>query len=269
MLKFVRGGVSGILFAGLLAVGVPAFSPVFAADEADIQAMSERPSELGEAMVSEDVETIKKAAALPFDLVEAMAPRAIGDPNAPIKMAELASLTCGHCAHFHERTFPDIVAKYVDTGKVYLEFYDFPLDKYALQGNVVARCLPKDRYVSFIGLLFKNQQRWAGEEGLAFLKQNAALAGLSGEAFDACVANKDLQTHVAKIRQYFGGRWDIKSTPTFVFNDGEEKLVGAQPLENFEKIINGLLEKHGHPRVPSEEELDDAGLGDPYSDEEE
>ena len=35
-----------------------------------------------------------------IDLAAALAPRSLGDPNAPLKLEEFASLNCGHCAHF-------------------------------------------------------------------------------------------------------------------------------------------------------------------------
>ncbi|MGL4198533.1 MAG: thioredoxin domain-containing protein, partial [Allorhizobium sp.] len=51
---------------------------------------------------------------------------ALGDPNAPVKVIEYMSMTCPHCAHFHENTFEAIKTKYVDTGKVYFVLREFP-----------------------------------------------------------------------------------------------------------------------------------------------
>ena len=39
----------------------------------------------------------------------------IGDPNAPNVVVEYASMTCPHCAEFHEKLFPELKTKYVDT----------------------------------------------------------------------------------------------------------------------------------------------------------
>src|SRR5882757_4712166 len=41
-----------------------------------------------------------------------------GSDNAPVTIVEYASMTCPHCAHFHETTYPELKKKYIDTGKV-------------------------------------------------------------------------------------------------------------------------------------------------------
>ena len=35
----------------------------------------------------------------------------------PITVIEYASLSCSHCANFHQNTLPQIIEEYVDTGK--------------------------------------------------------------------------------------------------------------------------------------------------------
>src|SRR5262245_29408150 len=42
----------------------------------------------------------------------------LGSKDAPITMIEYASLTCPHCAHFHNDILPKIKSNYIDTGKV-------------------------------------------------------------------------------------------------------------------------------------------------------
>src|SRR5262245_8202805 len=33
---------------------------------------------------------------------------ALGDPKAPVTIVEYASMTCPHCAHFHETAYPEL-----------------------------------------------------------------------------------------------------------------------------------------------------------------
>ena len=40
------------------------------------------------------------------DTIEALQNKSIGEESAPVKMVEFASLTCGHCARFHNEVFP-------------------------------------------------------------------------------------------------------------------------------------------------------------------
>jgi hypothetical protein len=53
----------------------------------------------------------------------------LGDENAPVTIVEYASMTCGHCANFHKRTWPDLKKDYIETGKVRFIFREFPLDQ--------------------------------------------------------------------------------------------------------------------------------------------
>ncbi|MEJ2377128.1 MAG: thioredoxin domain-containing protein, partial [Pseudolabrys sp.] len=69
-------------------------------------------------------------------LTELMAPQALpdlwlGDPKAPVIIIEYASMTCPHCAHFDETTFPALKKQYIDTGKVRYTMREFPLDPLA------------------------------------------------------------------------------------------------------------------------------------------
>ena len=42
------------------------------------------------------------------DTIEALEEKSIGKKDAPIKMVEFASMTCGACAKFHNEVFPEI-----------------------------------------------------------------------------------------------------------------------------------------------------------------
>src|SRR5260370_1648548 len=80
-------------------------------------------------------------------LAELMAPNplgemAIGDAKAPITVIEYASMTCPHCAHFSETTYPELKKRYIDTGKVRFMFREFPLAQLAAAGLILARGAP-------------------------------------------------------------------------------------------------------------------------------
>src|SRR5690606_5956770 len=88
---------------------------------------------------------------------------------------------------FHNDVYPALKTKYIDTGKVFMEFREFPLNDPALKATITARCLPADKYEGFVSLLFKTQDKWAGAVGyINKLRQNAKLAGVRDAHFDAC-----------------------------------------------------------------------------------
>ncbi len=51
-----------------------------------------------------------------------------GEQNAPVTIVEYTSLSCPHCATFAIKTFPQIKARYIDTGKVRFILREFPFD---------------------------------------------------------------------------------------------------------------------------------------------
>ena len=201
------------------------------------------PTQIEEPMVEEttDAAPTEESATgekVKIDTAAFTAPRTVGDANAPIKIIEYASLTCSHCAHFHNDVYPELKSKYIDTGKVQFEFREFPLNDPALKATLTARCLPADKYESFVSLLFKTQDHWAGElDYMKSLAQNAKLAGMSDETFEACHSQGDLKLKVADVMQQAQDKYKVASTPTFIINDGAETIAGAKDLAEFERVF--------------------------------
>jgi protein-disulfide isomerase len=167
-------------------------------------------------------------------------PRILGNPDAPVTIIEYASLTCPHCAAFHQETLPELKKTYIDTGKVKLEFRDYPLNEGAALGSLLARCAPEDRYFPLVNLLFAQQPAWGGSQNmLADLAKLGGFAGMSSESIEACFNNQDLYAAIVKQRSYWSELDDIGSTPTFII-DGT-KIVGSQPFEKFQEVIEAAL----------------------------
>jgi len=167
--------------------------------------------------------------------------QAIGDPNAPVTIIEYASLTCPHCATFHEDVLPALKERYIAPGKVRLIYRDFPLDERALAAAKVAHCAGPERYFGFIDVLFQTQSSWArAEDHIAALKQLGKLGGLSEQQIDACLADEELTDNILQRRLDAQNQSDITSTPSFVI-DGET-ITGVQDVEDLAELIDPLLE---------------------------
>ncbi|MEM9628108.1 MAG: DsbA family protein [Pseudomonadota bacterium] len=165
---------------------------------------------------------------------------AIGDPNAPVTMIEYSSLSCPHCASFHNNTYPELKKRYIDTGKVRMIFRDFPLNQPAVLATVIAHCGGSDRYIGFIDMMFKTQATWAqSHDPMSELKKLARLGGLSEERVDACLNDQDLVDGILQGRLDWQKEHNVQSTPTFVIND--EVYPGNRSIDDFAAIIEPLI----------------------------
>lgn len=188
--------------------------------------------------VADEVEETK----VTIDVEAALADRALGDPNAPIVIKEYASLSCGHCANFHKNTFEKLKEAYIDTGKVYFIYGDFPLNTPARDASMIARCLPEDKFFKYIKFLFDTQEDWAyGSNHLKGLRQNAKLLGATDELLNACLTNPKLKEGLALEMQKASTEYQVQSTPSFIING--ELARGAHSFESFQKIIDKKLEE--------------------------
>jgi protein-disulfide isomerase len=145
----------------------------------------------------------------------------IGKPDAPVTVTEFFSLTCPHCAAFARDSLPQIEKNLVDTGKLRMVFWDFPLDKVALLAAMVAHALPTERYLPFVDALLASQARWAYAPGVNVTEElwkMAALAGMSRATFDATVKDSALQAGILKAQDEAVKQYKVDATPFFVFN---------------------------------------------------
>jgi len=167
---------------------------------------------------------------------------ALGDPKAPVTMIEYASMTCPHCAHFQETTFPEIKKRYIDTGKVRYILRDFPLDNLAGAAFVLAHCASKDdpeKYYSFVDTLFREQRTWAVEKPIPPLMAIAKQVGLTEESFNACLTNQKAWDAMESVRQRAMKEFKVESTPTFFINGTQ--VTGAVSIDEFAKVIDPYL----------------------------
>ena len=171
-------------------------------------------------------------------LNELMRKKFLGSNDAPIKIKEFFSLTCGHCANFHIKTLPQLKKKYIDTGKVQLEFIDYPLDRLAVIAATLARSIPtKDGYTEAVSILLKKQKQWAySKNPLNELQSIAKLFGISSKKFNDISQNIPLMQEIVKKMEKESKNFDINSTPTFIVND-KYKISGDLSFKDFEKEL--------------------------------
>lgn len=166
----------------------------------------------------------------------------LGKADAPVTIVEYASLTCSHCANFHENTFPALKTQYIDTGKVRLIFREFPLDPLSTAASMIARCSTEERYFPLVSVFFKTQRQWAGsEKPLEELLAIARQAGFTQESFEACLKDQKIYDGLNTVKKRGAEVHGVEATPTFFING--EKKSGDMPIEDLAKLIDAKLAK--------------------------
>ena len=198
--------------------------------------ISSLPPFMGEALAAD---TIPVAELMKPDKLPDMV---IGSDKAPVTIIEYASMTCPHCAHFNEATFPEIKKRYIDTGKVRYIFREFPLDSLAAAAFMLARCAAdtdSTKYFAMVDTLFRQQRTWAVEKPLPPLLAIAKQAGFTEQTFNACLANQTVLDGVESMRQRAVTAFKVQSTPTFFING--TAYAGALEIDEMAKLIDAQV----------------------------
>jgi len=144
----------------------------------------------------------------------------LGNPRAPVHVVEYLSLTCPHCADFHEQVFPAFKAKYVDTGKVYFtirELLTAPA-QVAAAGFLLARCNGGTRYFQVVDQVFRSQSRWQQGNIKPIFVEIAKANGLTEAQFEACLTDEKASQALEARLQYATQTDKVTGTPTFFVN---------------------------------------------------
>ena len=166
----------------------------------------------------------------------------VGDKNAPVTIIEYASLSCSHCADFHNNTLEDLIKEYVDTGKARIVFRDFPFNYPALLGSMVLRCIPEDVRYDYMNALFQLQQKWVVRENAKSTQELYKImqsGGMTKEEFETCTNNVELENTILQALIAAQNEFNIQSTPSFLINGN--LVEGNKSIKEFRQIIDKIL----------------------------
>ncbi|MBY0612892.1 MAG: DsbA family protein [Beijerinckiaceae bacterium] len=164
-----------------------------------------------------------------------------GSADAPITIVEYASMTCTHCASFHENGYPALKAKYIDTGKVRFTLREFPFDPVATAAFMLARCSGDGHYYAMTDMLFKSQKTWAFSENPAeALLNTVKQAGFTQDTFNTCLKDQRIYDAVNEVKGR-GEKLGVDSTPTFFING--KKVSGAMSPKEIDAQLEPLLKQ--------------------------
>ena len=164
-----------------------------------------------------------------------------GQDDAKITIIAYESLTCSHCADFHNNIYPLLKKEFIDTGLVKIEFRHFPLDIVALNASKISQC-KQDQSLEIMMSLYSDQQAWIKgktiEEANENLKKFVKGKNFTLD-FEKCISDKKIEDFVLSDRIEGTKKFEINSTPTIIINGKKfEKTLNYKNLKkSLEKLI--------------------------------
>ncbi|MFL2851577.1 MAG: thioredoxin domain-containing protein [Candidatus Pelagibacter sp.] len=165
----------------------------------------------------------------------------VGNQDAKITIIAYESLTCNHCANFHEEVYPKLKKDYIDTGLAKIEFRHFPLDLAALNAAKISQC-KNNQSLKILESLYSNQQTWVKgntiEEVNESLKKFIQNEGFKID-FEKCIQNKEIEDFVLNDRIEGAKDFKVNATPTIIINN--EKFEKSLNYKNLKKTLEKLI----------------------------
>ena len=168
----------------------------------------------------------------------------IGSSNAKVTVKVFSSLTCPHCANFHNSIFNNLKKEYIDKGLVRFEHHAFPLDLAALNAEVVVRCQSSnDKKFKLLEEIYKKQKIWAVGSDIDkindLIKKIGTSLDLTEDKMNECLKDPSAQDEILNQRIEAQKKYKIESTPTIMIN--EKKYTNKIDYKTFKKIIEKNL----------------------------
>ena len=186
----------------------------------------------------------------------------MGNPDAPLKLVEYASVTCSHCAEFAKEADEPLKKDYIDSGRVSYEIRNFILTPFDIPITLLTRCSGPDAYFGLTEQNYMNQQevlapvmamqdsnpqrlQAAMEQPpeRRFLAMGEAMGvidffkarGVSEDQARACLSDIPAIEKLVAITEDASTNKEVTGTPTFFLNgrklDGNRWSIVQQELQ--------------------------------------
>jgi len=162
----------------------------------------------------------------------------MGNPEAPVRLVEYASITCPHCAEFSEGSAP-LRDQYVRSGQVSWEYRPHMLFSPDPGVFALLACRGPEPYFQLVEQLYADQRNWAlraqqteqasagmppAERAVALIRaagldQFFRQRGMPQSQIDSCLANPQNLQRIADLTQRASTEQGVNGTPTFFIND--------------------------------------------------
>ena len=168
----------------------------------------------------------------------------VGNQDAKVTIKVFSSLTCPHCANFHNKIFQKLKKEFIDNNKVKYEHHGFPLDLAALNAEKILGCVEsKDKKIKLLNDLYKSQDIWASGSDINSINDKLFKIsnnfGLNNDKNNSCLNDQNLEDEILNERINATKNYSIESTPTIFIN--EKRYKGEHNYQNFRNEILKFL----------------------------
>lgn len=173
----------------------------------------------------------------------------VGKENAPLVLVEYTDYQCPFCQRYHNDSFAQIKANFIDTGKIRYISRDFPLPMHenARRSATAARCAAEQgKFWELRHAMIVHADQLQADK----LGGYAQSASMDVPKFQACVDSDKFRAAIDKdIAE--GTAAGVNGTPSFVLGRIENgklqgvRMVGAMPYGQFEAKIQDMLNQTG------------------------
>ena len=164
--------------------------------------------------------------------------------DAQIDVKVFSSLTCPHCAHFHEKVVLKIKSDSVLNNIVNFEHIGFPLDLAALNAEKILYCSKnQENRFELLTHLYNEQNNWASGSNINDINESLRKIANKFRIDDTnvakCLKDENLEKEILEKFLDAKKKFKIESTPTIFIN--EKKYEGKHNYKDFKKLIEKFL----------------------------
>ena len=164
--------------------------------------------------------------------------------NNNITVKVFSSLTCPHCANFHENVVLKIKNDKEINNVIKFEHIGFPLDLAALNAEKILYCFKnQDNRFELLTHLYNEQNNWASGSNINDINESLRKIANKFKINDTnvakCLKDENLEEEILKKMLDAKKKFKIESTPTVFIN--EKKYEGKNNFKSFKKELEKLL----------------------------
>ena len=172
--------------------------------------------------------------------------KAFGNPSAPLTIELFSDFQCPSCRALHLQQLPSIMRDYVNTGKAYLIYKEFPLPMHPHAREAAAYACASARvgkYDKVADVLFQSQPSWA-ENGKVYETVASVLSASDQKKVQMLAKDPSVLGEIQQDVQD-GQREGINQTPTLLVirNGRKYPIAGMLNYDLLRRFLDDLISK--------------------------